>query len=65
MSKDDTVNWNHAVPLDAMLEDTDVMTPVLQSAGLDHETFRDMMTDTARRLEARKTSGADSGHDNE
>ena len=35
--------------LDELLAD-DVMTPVLRSAGLDAQGFRDMMAETARRI---------------
>lgn len=33
------------------LLDDDVMTPVLRSAGFDPQGFRDMMVETARRID--------------
>ena len=38
--------------LDELLADN-VMTPVLRSAGLDAQGFRDMMAETARRIDHR------------
>jgi len=39
--------------LEDLLAD-EVMTPVLRSAGLEAEEFREMMVETARRLENRE-----------
>ena len=48
--------------LDELLAD-DVMTPVLRSAGLDAQGFRDMMAETARRVDRRAVRDLDkSGH---
>jgi hypothetical protein len=48
--------------LDELLAD-DVMTPVLRSAGLDAQGFRDMMAETARRVDRRAVRDPDkSGH---
>jgi hypothetical protein len=45
--------------LDDLLAD-DVMAPVLRSAGFDAQAFRDMMAETARRLDCR--GGRDPEH---
>ena len=46
--------------LDELIED-EVMAPVLRSAGLDAERFRDLILDTARRFDERAAgSRADS-----
>ena len=48
--------------LDELLAD-DVMTPVLRSAGLDAQGFRDMIAETARRMDRRAVRDPDeSGH---
>jgi alkaline phosphatase len=39
--------------LDELLDD-DVMTPVLRSAGFDPQGFRDLMVETARRIDDRR-----------
>jgi hypothetical protein len=44
--------------LDDLLAD-EMMEPVLKSAGLDSQGFREMMVETARRFEHRERSGAD------
>ena len=36
------------------LLDDEVMTPVLRSAGFDTQGFRDMMVETARRIDDRR-----------
>ena len=36
------------------LLDDDVMTPVLRSAGFDPQSFREMMAETARRIDDRR-----------
>lgn len=46
--------------LDELLED-EVMQPVLRSAGFDPQGFREMMVETARRLEDLSVVGED-GH---
>jgi hypothetical protein len=46
--------------LDELLAD-DVMTPVLRSAGLDAQGFRDMMAETARRVDRRAVRDPDKG----
>lgn len=38
--------------LDELIDD-EVMTPVLRSAGLDPQRFRDLIVETARRFDAR------------
>jgi hypothetical protein len=43
--------------LDDLLAD-EVMEPVLRSAGLDEHELREMMVETARRLESRERRGA-------
>ena len=43
--------------LDDLLAD-DVMEPVLRSAGLDERGLREMMMETARRIEHREQHGA-------
>jgi hypothetical protein len=48
--------------LDELLAD-DVMAPVLRSAGFDAQGFRDMMAETARRMDRRAVRNLDkSGH---
>lgn len=47
--------------LDELLED-DVMAPVLRSAGLDAQGLRDMIAETARRIDDRNTRGGDHGN---
>ena len=48
--------------LDELLAD-DVMAPVLRSAGFDARGFRDMMAETARRMDRRAVRDLDkSGH---
>jgi hypothetical protein len=44
--------------LDDLLAD-EMMEPVLKSAGLDTEGFREMMVETARRFEHRKRESAE------
>lgn len=44
--------------LDDLLAD-EMMEPVLKSAGLDTEGFREMMVETARRFEHRERNGAE------
>jgi hypothetical protein len=44
--------------LDDLLAD-EVMEPVLRSAGLDHHELREMMVETARRIEWRNRQDAD------
>ncbi len=44
--------------LDDLLAD-EVMQPVLRSAGLDRHELREMMVETARRLEDRERQDAD------
>ena len=39
--------------LEELLSD-EMMTPVLKSAGFDTQQFRDMMVETARRIEERR-----------
>ena len=46
--------------LDELLDD-DVMTPVLRSAGFDAQGFRDMIADTARRIDDRAVPAGDFG----
>lgn len=46
--------------LEELLED-DVMTPVLRSAGFDPQRFRDMIVETARRVDDYRLSHADEG----
>ena len=43
--------------LEDLLAD-EVMTPVLRSAGLEAEEFREMMVETARRIENRNVGAA-------
>ena len=48
--------------LDELLAD-DVMAPVLRSAGFDAQGFRDMIAETARRMDRRAVRDLDeSGH---
>jgi hypothetical protein len=42
--------------LEDLLAD-DLMTPVLRSAGLEAQEFREMMEETARRIEKRERQG--------
>jgi len=46
--------------LDELLAD-DVMAPVLRSAGFDTQTFRDMIAETARRLDRRAAREPEKG----
>ena len=46
--------------LEDLLAD-EVMTPVLRSAGLEPQELRDMMVETARRIEDRERRGDDAG----
>lgn len=46
--------------LDELLDD-DVMTPVLRSAGFDTQGFRDMIAETARRLDRRAAREPEKG----
>jgi len=46
--------------LDELLAD-DLMTPVLRSAGLDAQGVRDMMAETARRVDRRAVRDPDKG----
>jgi hypothetical protein len=46
--------------LDELLDD-DVMTPVLRSAGFDAQGFRDMIAETARRIDDRAVQVGDFG----
>ena len=46
--------------LDDLLAD-EMMEPVLKSAGLDTEGFREMMVETARRFEHRECKSAERG----
>jgi hypothetical protein len=46
--------------LDELLAD-DVMAPVLRSAGFDAQGFRDMMAETARRVDRRAFRDPDRG----
>ena len=46
--------------LDDLLAD-EVMEPVLRSAGLDQHELREMMVETARRLESRDRRNAEAG----
>lgn len=48
--------------LDDLLAD-DVMEPVLRSAGLDQQELREMMVETARRLERRDRRESGPGGD--
>ena len=43
---------NYEPTLDELLED-EVMTPVLRSAGFDAQGFREMIVETARRIDNR------------
>jgi hypothetical protein len=43
--------------LEELLDD-DVMTPVLRSAGFDPQRFRDMIAETARRVDDRRLAHA-------
>lgn len=43
------------------LLDDEVMTPVLRSAGFDMQGFREMMAETARRIDGRSARGSDRG----
>jgi hypothetical protein len=45
--------------LDDLLAEDEVMMPVLRSAGLDASEFRELLVETARRLEDRARAGAD------
>jgi hypothetical protein len=47
--------------LDELIED-EVMAPVLRSAGLDAQRFRDLIVETARRFDERAGSRTDSAH---
>jgi hypothetical protein len=49
--------------LDDLLAEDEVMTPVLRSAGLDQSAFRELLLETARRLEdrTRRDGGAGFG----
>ncbi|MGD9616229.1 MAG: hypothetical protein AB7H90_13310 [Alphaproteobacteria bacterium] len=42
----------HEATLDELIDD-EVMAPVLRSAGLDAQQFRDMIVETARRFDER------------
>ena len=42
--------------LDDLLAEDEVMKPVLKSAGLDHGEFRELLVNTARRIENRRRS---------
>ena len=44
--------------LDELLDD-EMMAPVLRSAGLDAQGFRDMMVETARRIDERAAGSRD------
>jgi hypothetical protein len=46
--------------LDDLLAD-DIMAPVLRSAGVDRDRVREMMVETARRVEARRGSDGERG----
>jgi hypothetical protein len=46
--------------LEELLAD-DVMAPVLRSAGFDTQGFRDMMAETARRIDRGTVDGPDKG----
>lgn len=48
--------------LDDLLAD-DMMEPVLRSAGLDSDGFREMMVETARRFEHRERADRDAEQD--
>jgi len=48
--------------LDDLLDD-EIMAPVLRSAGLDQQGFRDMIVETARRLDDRDFGRTGSGFD--
>ena len=43
--------------LDDLLAEDEVMMPVLRSAGLDRSEFRELLVETARRIENRARSG--------
>jgi hypothetical protein len=43
--------------LDDLLAEDEVMMPVLRSAGLDRSEFRELLLETARRLEDRAQDG--------
>ncbi len=46
--------------LEDLLAD-DMMAPVLRSAGVDRERVREMMCETARRIEARRDEDGETG----
>jgi hypothetical protein len=46
--------------LDDLLDD-DIMAPVLRSAGLDQRGIREMMVETARRIDDRRAGDDDDG----
>ena len=48
--------------LDDLLAD-EIMAPVLRSAGVDRQMVREMMVETARRLEDRRREGDRTGFD--
>jgi hypothetical protein len=45
------------------LLDDEVMAPVLRSAGFDPQGFREMMVETARRIDDHRTNGDADRHD--
>jgi hypothetical protein len=45
--------------LEDLLVDDEVMAPVLKSAGFDQQGLRDMMAETARRIDDRRTDERD------
>jgi hypothetical protein len=45
------------------LLDDEVMAPVLKSAGFDRQGFRDMITETARRIEHHRPHPEEVEHD--
>jgi hypothetical protein len=47
--------------LDELIDD-EVMAPVLRSAGLDPQRFRDLIVETARRIDTQTAAGDDSAH---
>ena len=48
--------------LDDLLDD-EIMTPVLRSAGFDPQRLRDMMVETARRIDGRRGGRRTAGDD--
>lgn len=50
----------HEPSLDDLLED-EVMRPVLRSAGFDRQGFRDMIAETARRVDDRAVHDREPG----